>query len=96
VEDLGDHADLGTGTGDRLADVFRLDSRELLAVLLDERGDTAEESGPVGRRECTPFRKNPAGPLDDRVGILDADLGQLGDRLLRGRVQDPGQRCSSR
>ena len=37
MEDLGDHADLAARAGDRLADVLRLDSRELLGVLLDER-----------------------------------------------------------
>ena len=37
VEDVGDHPHLAARPGDRLADVPRLDPRELLAVLLDER-----------------------------------------------------------
>ena len=48
VEDLGDHADLAAGAGDRLADVRRLDACELLGVLLDQPGERAEEPRAVG------------------------------------------------
>ena len=44
VEDLRDHADLAARAGDRLADVLRLDPRELFGVLFDERRKPPQEA----------------------------------------------------
>src|SRR5207253_9953649 len=43
VEDVRHHPDLPARIGDRLADVARLDARQLLAVLLDERRQPAQQ-----------------------------------------------------
>ena len=88
VEDLRDHADLGARAGDRLADVARLDGGELLGVLLDERGEPPQQARAVGRRDGAPRGKCRPGARDRLVGLLDAGLLELGDRLLGGRVDD--------
>ena len=88
VEDLRDHPDLGPRAGDRLADVARLDPRELLAVLLDERGEPAQQPRPVGRRNGSPGRERGLRAGDGGVGLLDPRLLELGDRLLGGGVED--------
>ncbi len=92
VEDLGDHADLGARAGDRLADVVGLDPSELLAVFLDEGGEAPQEPRPSRRRYGTPRRERRLGARDGFVGLLDTGLLELGDRLLRRRVED-GKRC---
>jgi hypothetical protein len=56
VEHLRDHPDLAAGAGDRLADVLRLDARELLVVLLDEGRQPAQQPRPVGRGDGAPRR----------------------------------------
>ena len=86
VEDLRDHADLGAGAGDRLADVLRLDPRKLLRVLLDERREPPEEPRPVGGSDGAPFLERRLGASDRRVGLLDPSRLELGDRLLSRRV----------
>ena len=91
VEHLRDHADLAARPRDRLADVLRLDPRELLGVLLDERREPAQESRTVGRRDGAPGRIRRLRSRDRRVRLLHAGLLELGDRLLGGRVED-GQR----
>ena len=87
VEDLGDHADLAARARDRLADVLRLDLGELLGVLLDERREPPQQARPVGRGDRPPGRKRGLGPRDGGVGLLEAGLLELGDRLLRRRVE---------
>src|SRR5919197_5841153 len=82
VEDVRDHGDLGAGVGDRLADVPRLEARELLAVLLDERREPAEEACAVGGRDGTPGGEGGARGGDRGVRLLDAGRLELGDGLL--------------
>ena len=55
VEHVGHRADLATARGDRLADVGRLELRELLAVLLDRGRPAGGAAGPdpSGRRPAT-------------------------------------------
>ena len=89
VEDVGDHADLAAGAGDRLADVLRLDPRQLLAVLLDEgrepraaavrgrRGETARQAGNAARARA-----------DGRVRLVDPGLLERRNRLLGRRVEN--------
>ena len=96
VEDLGDHPDLAARAGDRLAHVLRLDACELLAVLLDERGQPAQEAGPVGRRDGAPGGEGCLRAGDRGVRLLDAGLGELRDRLLGRRVEDSDHPRSSR
>ena len=88
VEDLRDHADLAARAGDRLADVARLDPRELLGVLLDERREPAQQPRAVGRRDRPPGRERRLRAGDGGVGLLDAGLLELGDRLLGRGVED--------
>ena len=90
VEDLRDHADLAARALDRLADVARLEPCELLAVLLDERREPPQKSRPVGGRDGTPGRERLLRAGDGRVRLLDAGRLDLGDRLLRRRVDDGG------
>ena len=94
VEDLRDHPDLAACAGDRLADVPRLDPRELLGVLLDERREPAQESRAIGGSDRAPGRKRRLRARDRRVRLLDARLLELGDRLL-GRGVEDGQRHRS-
>jgi hypothetical protein len=57
VEDLRDHADLGAGAGDGLADVVGFDVRKLFCVLFDERREPAKEPRPIGGTDGAPFRE---------------------------------------
>jgi hypothetical protein len=92
VEDLRDHADLAARAADRLADVARLDARELLVVLLDQRREPAEQSGAVAGGDGAPRGKRGLRARDGRVGLLGGGGLDLGDRLLGRRVDDDGQR----
>ena len=57
-------------------------------MLLDERRKPAEQPRPVGRRDVTPAGEGGLCPCDSVVQFLDPGLLELGDRLLRGGVQD--------
>jgi hypothetical protein len=72
VEDRGCHRDLGTGSGDRFADVAGLDDGELLGVLLDERGQPAEQPGAIGGLDGASCGKCVPGTGDRLVGLVDA------------------------
>ena len=86
VEDLRHHPDLAARAPDRLADVPRLDLRQLLEMLLDERREPAQQPGPVGRRDRTPRRERRLRPRDRGVGLLDPGRFELGDDLLGRRI----------
>src|SRR5207247_6219481 len=86
--DVGDPAGLATRVGDRRADVPRLEERELLAVLLDERREAPEEARPVGGRDGAPGRGGGTRGGDGGVRLLDAGRLQLGDGLLGGGIDD--------
>jgi hypothetical protein len=88
VEDVRDHRGLRARVGDRLADVPGLQARELLAVLLEERGEPAEQPRTVGGRDGAPGREGALRRLDGVIRVLGARRRDLGDRLLRRRVQD--------
>src|SRR5262249_45113019 len=88
VEDLGDHADLAARTADRLADVARLDPRELLRVLLHQCREAAEQPRARRRRDRTPRGERGPRARDSGVGVLDARPRKLGKRLLRRRIED--------
>jgi hypothetical protein len=88
VEDLRHHADLGAGARDRLADVPRLDPRELLRVLLYELRETAQQPRAVHRRDHSPAGERLLRSRDRLVRLFLAGLAELGDRLLRRGVED--------
>ncbi len=88
VEDRRNHADLAARARDRLADVLRLDLRELLGVLLDERREPSEQASTVDRRDSTPAGKRLLCGRDGGVGLLAPRLLELGDWPFRGRVEN--------
>ena len=90
VEDLRDHAHLAARARDRLADVARLDPRQLLRVLLDQRRQPPQQPGAIGGRHGAPGRERRLRPRDGRIGLLDPRLLELGERLL-GRGIENGQ-----
>src|SRR5207245_4509026 len=83
-----DHPDLTARVGDRLADVARLGERELLTVLLDERGEPAQEADAIARGDRAPGRERGLRARDRGVGLVDSGRVELGDRLLGRGVND--------
>ena len=71
AEDVGDHADLAAGVGDRLADVARLERGQVLGAARD-RAATGASAGASRRRDRPPGRGTPPRPGDARVGLLRA------------------------
>jgi hypothetical protein len=88
MEHLRDHRDLAARTADRLANVARLDPRQLLVVLFDERREAAQQRGAVGGRNGAPRRERCLRARDRSVGLVDARRLQLRERLLGRRVED--------
>ena len=72
---------------ERLADVDRLELRELVGVLLDHVGERVEELGALLRRLLEPLRRRGLRGLDGAVDVLSAAARHLGDRLA-GRRRD--------
>ena len=72
VEHVGHRADLAATGGDRLADVGRLELRQLLGVLVDRVGQPAAAAGPdrSGRQPATP-----AGPAAARSTAASTSSG---------------------
>jgi hypothetical protein len=95
VEDLRDHADLAARSGYRLADVARLDARQLLVVLFDERREPAEQPCAVGGSDGPPGGERGLRARDCGVGLLGGGRLDLGDGLLGRRIDDRGQRSFS-
>jgi hypothetical protein len=91
VEHLRDHRNFAARSADRLADVARLDTRELLVMLFDERREAAQKRGAIGRCDGTPRRERRLRACDRCVGLLDAGGLELRERLLGRRIQDSGQ-----
>ena len=57
-------------------------------MLLDERRQPAQQARAIGRRYSAPRRERRLRARDCGVGLLDARLLELGDRLLGRRVND--------
>jgi hypothetical protein len=72
VEYVRHHGHLTARVGDRLADVARLQRRQLLAVFLYKCREPAEQPRSVGRLQRTPARDGGTGGLDRSVGLLYA------------------------
>ena len=88
VEDLRDHAHLAARARDRLADVARLDPRQLLPVLLDQLGQPPQQPGAIGGRDGTPGRERLLRPRDGRIRLVHPGPLELGERLLGRGIED--------
>src|SRR5439155_3128868 len=73
---------------ERLADVPRLELRELLGVLVDRVRELQEQLGPLAGRRLEPFGKRLLRGLDCAVDVLGARARHLGDRLAGRGIQD--------
>ena len=85
---VGRERHLVPGDRERLADVLRLEQRQLLGVLVDHVGELEQQLHPVPRRLVEPVGQRLPGRRD---GALDVRLGparHFGDRLAGRRVQD--------
>ena len=80
-------AGLVDGDPPRLADVPRLEARELLGVLVDHVGEPEQELHPVLRRLLAPGLPRPLGRGDRAVDVLLPGPRHLGDDLARRRIQ---------
>jgi hypothetical protein len=96
VEDVGNHPDLAARVAERLAHVARLDQRQLVRMLLDQRGESAEQARPIARRDGAPGGKRGLRCGDGAVGVLLGRGGKLGDPLLGRRIEDLDHRLRSR
>src|SRR5439155_24909838 len=73
--------------GDRLADVRRLQHRELARALLEDARDPEEVLGALGAREPGPaVLERLARGRDGEADLLICRLADLRERLLAGRV----------
>ena len=88
MEDVGDHRHLAARTGDRLSHVPRLDLRQLLGVVLDETREPPEQAGAIGHPDGAPGGERGARTCHGLVDGGHVCRLQLGDRLLRRRVED--------
>ena len=73
---------------DRLADVQRLEPRELVGVLLDRVGDPEQRQRALARRCLGPLRKGPLGGLHRGIDVRLVRERRGRDRLAGGGVQD--------
>ena len=72
----------------RLADVLRLELRQLLGVVVDHVGELEQQLHPVLRRLVAPLGIRLAGGLDGALDVLGARARDLGDHLAGGRIED--------
>ena len=87
AEVVGHHARLVDGDPPRLADVERLEPRELLRVLVDHVRELQQQLHAVLRRLVAPRLPGLLGGLDGAVDVLLPGLRHLGDHLAGGRVE---------
>ena len=85
---VDDHWDLVAGRLQRLADVGGLEARELLATLLDRRGDRQQRARTLSRRRLRPPAEGRVGRLHGRVDVGGSRARRRGDRLAGRRVED--------
>ncbi len=72
----------------RLADVLRLELRQLVGMLVDQVGELEQELRPVFRGLRRPLCPGLARRADGALDVLFAAPRHLGDHLAGGRVQD--------
>ena len=70
VEHVDDAPDLAAGIGDRLADVARLELRELLDLSLEHARETAQKLGAIARADVAPGGERCFRARDRLVGFL--------------------------
>jgi len=87
VEDRPHHLDLAAGAGERLADVFGLDPRQLLVVLIDDRRPPPQLAGTVARRHRTGSGKPHSHARPPHPSLPYPGRLELGEDLLRRRLQ---------
>ena len=73
---------------DRLADVPRLDLRELLGVVGDHVGELQQQLGTLAGRRVEPLGQRLLRALDGLVDLVGRHVRDGADRLARRRVQD--------
>ena len=86
VEDIGDHAHLPARVGEWLAGVGGLQPRQLLAVLLHERRDAAQQASTIGGLHGAPRGKGSFGGGYCSISFGRARSIQVRYRLLGRRV----------
>src|SRR5579884_1655146 len=92
---VGREGHLVAGRHQGLADVLRLQARELLGVLVEDVGEGVQELGPFLRRLLEPGGKRRLGGLDRPVDVLGATARHVCDRLA-GRGRDHLHRLAGR
>ena len=68
-EHVADVARLPPRVADRVPGVAHLELRELLEVVVDERGEAPQQASPVTRGDVPPRLERPAGAGDGGVGL---------------------------
>ena len=88
---------VGAALLDRLADIDRLDPREVLDATADELGELREKSAALGRGEPPPFaRERPLGRVDRRVDVGACPARDRADLDPARRVLDGEARAGPR
>ena len=72
---------------DRLADVARLDLRQLLGVVGDHVGELQQQLGALAWGGVEPLRQRSVGAVDGRVDLVGGHVRHRRDRLAGRRVQ---------
>jgi hypothetical protein len=85
VEDVADVPGLPARVAEGMSRVADLQVGELVDVLVDDRGEPAQEPRALARGHVAPGRERLLGALDEGVGLLQRGQGHLGDRLGRWR-----------
>ncbi len=86
AEGVDDHAHLAARVADRLAGVARLERRELLEVLLDDRRDATQQPRAVRRGDGPPRGPGRDRARDGGVRLLDARAGNGVEPTRGGRL----------
>ena len=90
LEELVHVGDVPLRFTDRLADVLRLDSGEVLEPITDRLAELEEEPPALARVDAPPLRilEGRARRVHGRIDIVLATGRHLGDRTVRGGVED--------
>ncbi len=92
VKNRGDHPDLAPRTGDRLADVLRLDLRKLLGMLFDERREAAQQAPTIGEAAARQAGKTAVARATAAVGLLDPACSSSASGMAVAGLKPSGPR----
>jgi hypothetical protein len=95
VQHVADVAGLPAGVADRVAGTPDLQLRQLVDVGVDDRGEAAQQPGPVRGRDRTPAGPCGDGPGDGLVHLRGVERLDLGDDLLGRGVEDCVHVCEN-